>query len=400
MMGMKQSGPRRRSRLVNGGYLFVGIVLGAILGLGGLWLALYSAGMNVTNQSFQKFFSVYEILATKYYRQLPQTTLLNGAVSGMVQSVGDPFTDYFTPQDAAQFQSMLSGSMVGIGVELVQQRKNFLIQAVVPNSPAESAGLMAGDLIDEIDGKPVTQLDFNHVRQMIIGPKGTTVTLTVSHANSTSVKTVIQVKRAAISVPTVYFKMLNHRVGYIEISIFGATTGNEVKKAYNTLNREGVKAWVVDLRNNPGGYLDQAISVASVFVPTGRKLLSTVDRNGETSVYNSSGPGTHLPLVVLMNGDTASAAEVLASAFHDDLRAPLVGEKSFGKGTVQETQIYQDGSGLKYTVAKWLTASGQWIHHIGIKPTDVVPIQSVGSIGHLDAQLGRAVQLAVAAEKS
>jgi carboxyl-terminal processing protease len=386
------------------GYLFSGAGLGAVLTLGSLWLAGYPIGINLSQPGFQKLFSTYHLLSTKYYQQIPENKLLDGAVSGMVQSLNDPFSDYFSPDDAKQFQSALSSTMVGIGVEVASQGKAFVVHTVFPGTPAEKAGLTAGDALIAVNGKPIAGMTFDKVRQLIVGPKGSYVTLTIQHAGTDKKNTDVKVQREEVTIPTVYTKMLEQHVGYMDLTVVGAKTGSEVKKAYASLQKEGAKALVIDLRDNPGGYLDQAIQIANVLIPAGDKILSTVDRAGTTTVYKSNGPGTHLPIVVLMNGNTASAAEVLASALHDDVHAPLVGEKSFGKGTVQETADYADGSELKYTVAKWLTADGKWIHHIGIQPTSVVPLPKTNGKAAADAkivdvQLGKATQLAISAEK-
>ncbi len=381
------------------GYLFSGIGLGVVFTFGGLWLAGFPVGLGLTQPSFRKFFSAYQLLSTKYYEKIPQSTLLNGAVSGMVKSIGDPFTDYFTPEDAKQFQSTLSSSMVGIGVEIAQQGKRYVIHTVFPGTPADKAGLKVGDLLLAVNGKSIDGMGFDNIRKLIAGPKGTYVSLTVEHPLTDKKETVVKVKRDEVIIPTVYTKMLNQHIGYMNITVVGAKTGGEVQKGYTSLHAEGAKSLIIDLRNNPGGYLDQAIQIANLLIPSGDKVLSTVDRSGKTTVYKSKGPGAKLPIVVLINGNTASAAEVLASALHDDVHAPLVGEKSFGKGTVQETAGYADGSELKYTVAKWLTADGKWIHHVGIEPTNVVPLQNSAGPSASDNQLAKAEELAVLALK-
>jgi carboxyl-terminal processing protease len=388
---------RERSWTIRLGYLLSGAGLGAVLTLGGLWLSGYPIGINLAQPGFQKLFSTYHLLSADYYKQVPESSLLDGAVSGMVQSLGDPFTDYFSPADAKQFQSALSSTMVGIGIEVTQQGKNFVIHTVFQGVPAETAGLKAGDSLVAVNGKLIAGMNFDKVRQLIVGPKGSYVTVTIRHAGTSTKNLDVKVKRAEVTVPTVYTKMLDQYVGYLGITVVGDKTGDEVRKAYASLQKEGAKSLVIDFRDNPGGYLDQAIQVANVLIPSGDKVVSTVNRDGTTTVYRSKGPGTHLPIVALINGNTASAAEVLASALQDDVHAPLVGAKSFGKGTVQETAGFSDGSELKYTVAKWLTADGKWIHHLGIQPTYQVPMsESGGKVA--DAQLAKAEQLAISAE--
>jgi carboxyl-terminal processing protease len=389
-----------------------GMLAGAALTLAVLYLIGVPLVPGLNSPAFRKFVAVYRDLADKYYKPLSSTTLLNGAIEGMVNATGDPFTEYFDPSQAKRFETMLTGSFDGIGVVIRMEGGRLTILQVTPGSPAEKAGLKARDVIVAVNGKSVAGMPIDQVSQMILGPRGTKVTLTVERpGRGTQQRLNIQVVRGPVTAPSVYWRMLSgapSHVGYLQISVIGEHTADEVKKALAELKKEGARRLIIDLRGNGGGYLDQAVQIAGQFLPKGKLVVQTEDRSGVPQPMLSPGPGTDLPLVVLVDQETASAAEILAAALHDDAGAPLVGTKTYGKGTVQETDTYRDGTALKYTVARWLTPTGDWINRKGLTPNIAVelpPLFSLPAIdpSHLPLREGdnndtvRAVQLALRA---
>ncbi|MCL6445667.1 MAG: peptidoglycan-binding protein, partial [Alicyclobacillus sp.] len=261
---------------------------------------------------------------------------------------------------------------------------------VTTRAPASSrrvrAGVKVGDQIVQVNGKSILGMPTNQATELILGPSGTTVHLGVKRPSAGHHMLHFAIKRAKVTAPTVYSKMLSHDIGYIQITVVGEHTGAEFNRAWHSLLKRGATRVVLDLRGNPGGYLDQAVAIGNTLIPKGKVIVQTVGRNNVPhEVTRSAGPGTKIPIVVLMDGNTASAAEILSAALHDDDGAPLVGTHSYGKGTVQVTDMYPDGSGLKYTVARWLTPTGTWIEKKGVQPTVRVALPAYANLPPLSA---------------
>lgn len=377
---MKQVSGRPRT----GGFLS-GLAVGAALTLLLLRIAGIPLQRGIDTPAFQKFFAAYHDMSGLYYRSVSQKTLLDGAIVGMTHSLGDPFTDYFTPTAATQFHRMLSGQYVGIGVIMQNTGDQFVVSSVIPDSPAARAHLRAKDIIVAVDGHAVQGLTTDAVANRVLGPAGTRVRLTIQRPTVPGRALYFTITRAPFTAPTVYTRMLSHHIGYLQITVIGDGTATEVDKALTKLRQAGATRLLIDLRDNGGGYLDQATSIANHLIPAGKVILQTQGRTGAPVPITSQGPGTRLPIAVLMDGNTASAAEVLAAALHEDVGSPLIGTRSFGKGTVQETQMYTDGSGLKYTVARWLTPNGTWINKKGLVPTLAVSLPAYVSLPALSA---------------
>lgn len=357
--------------------IFASVLLGIAIGGAVTLVSLRVLGVPIQGglgtPAFRKFYTAYSDLHDKYFKSISDQTLLNGAIAGMTNSLGDPFSDYFPPADATQFHSMLAGSYVGIGVEIQNLNGQVVIQSVVKSAPAEKAGLRAQDIIVKVDGKPVSGTTMDEVKSHVVGPKGSKVTLTIKRPSESGQLRDFTVTRDSVTSATVYDRMLNKDTGYMQVTIVAENTAAEVDAALKELQKEGARRLIIDFRGNPGGYLDQAVKIAGDFIAKGKVVVETQGRDGHTDAIKSDGPGSNIPVTVIMDQNTASAAEILSAALHDDNGVPLVGTKSFGKGTVQETQSYTDGSALKYTVAKWLTPTGAWIHGKGLTPT--VPVE-------------------------
>jgi len=363
--------------------VLLGIGVGAMVTLVGLKVEGVPLVPGVNSPAFNKFFEAYQDLHGKYYRQESEQTLLNGAIDGMTKALGDPFSDYFAPADATQFQNMLSGTYVGIGVTVVQSNGDLVVQSVVKGGPAGKAGVKPQDAIVAVNGSAIHGMSIEKATSLILGPRGTKVTLTVQRKTAKRLLK-FTITRDKVARQTVYTRMLGPGLGYLQITVVADHTADEVKQAVATLKQQGAKQVIVDVRGNPGGYLDQALQIAGDFIPQGKLVVQTEDRQHHIDKLTSPGPGWNVPVVVIMDKDTASAAEILAAALHDDMGAALVGTKSFGKGTVQETQAFTDGSSLKYTVAKWLTPTGAWIHGKGLTPTQPVDLPAYTSLAPLD----------------
>ncbi len=299
-----------------------------------------------------------------------------GAIEGMLASLGDAgHTRFMTPEEAAFQSSDISGQFYGIGAELGQKDGYPVIVAPLDGSPAQAAGIQAGDIVVEVDGQTVSGMSLDRVVRMVRGPEGTTVTLKVIHPGQNSL-TEIAIVRARIQIHPVSWAMIpGTTVAHLRLSQFTANAREEVVRALKELKAAGATALVLDVRSNTGGLLDQCEGVTSQFLASGNVLIER-DANGNQKVHPVSpgGEATDIPLVVLVNRGTASAAEILAGAIQDNGRGQLVGETTFGTGTVLSTFRLSDGSALLLGTSEWLTPNGRQIWKQGVTPDVTVTL--------------------------
>ncbi|WHY75692.1 S41 family peptidase [Neobacillus sp. WH10] len=317
---------------------------------------------------FNKLYEAYDTLKNGYYKDVNQQKLINGAIDGMVASLDDPYSDYMSNEEAKSFHSNISSSFEGIGAEIQEKEGHIIIVSPIKGSPAEKAGLKPNDMIISVDGKSLQGMNSTQAVTLIRGKKGTKVELSIQRPGTDAPMTV-PIIRDTIPIETVYGEMIDDTIAKVQITSFSTNTSKELVTTLNDLQKKGMKGLVLDLRQNPGGLLDQAISITSMFVPKGKIIVKEEDRNGKIKEIPSQNDGNpDYPLVVLIDKGSASASEIFAAAVKESAGVPLVGEKSFGKGTVQTAADFKDGSNLKYTIAKWLTPNGNWIHKKGIMP--------------------------------
>lgn len=320
------------------------------------------------------FWTTWRLLLKHYVapQNLKTQDMLFGAVRGMVGAVGDPYTLFMTPKENEDFRNALSGSLEGIGAELALKDGFVTVVSPIRKSPAERAGLLAGDRIVSVNGESTEGKSLQEVVQNIRGPRGTKVTLEILRGDPAELSSVTIV-RENIHVPSVEWRTEGegvNAVGYIAVNQFGDDTIAELREALDALPKEqDLKGLILDLRNNGGGYLDGAVDMVSLFLRKGT-VVTVERREGSPQIDYVSGRPLlpDLPMVVLINGGSASAAEIVAGALADNKRAVLMGEKSFGKGTVQEVIDLPGGSSLRVTVARWLTPSGHDLSKQGIEP--------------------------------
>ena len=317
---------------------------------------------------FEKLYSTYDKIKDDYYEEVDEEKLVDGAINGMIKSLDDPYSAYMDKKEASSFHESISSSFEGIGAEIQEQDGQIMVVSPIKGSPAEKAGVKPNDIILSVDGKSVEGLSSSEAVLKIRGEKGTKVDLSISRAGeSEPIK--LTIKRDTIPIETVYAEMLDDGVAKIQVTSFSEHTVQELKTALEEMSKKDMKGLVLDLRGNPGGLLDQAIEMASLFIPNGKVVLQVEDRSGKKDVYKSENDGElKIPVVVLIDDGSASASEIVAAAVSESADIPLIGVKSFGKGTVQTAQDFKDGSNFKYTAAKWLTPKGNWIHKKGIKP--------------------------------
>lgn len=364
---------------------------------------------------FSLFWDVMGRLQTNYYdkTKIDAQKLLHGAITGMVESLEDPYTVYLPPTQNDSFKKGLAGQFEGIGAELGMQNKQIIIVAPLAGSPAEKAGIKAGDAILKVDDQSTAGWTLNQAVTKIRGAKGTEVTLTILHKNDKDSKD-IKITRGVITVKSVegwvkkasevpkitqtetIKKNKDKKVAYVRLSQFGDTANKDWTSIVNTLDLEikkqgGVKGIILDLRNNPGGYLTEATFIASEFIKSG-VVVSQDKNNGEKMDFsvNRRGLFTDIQVLVLINKGSASASEIVAGALKDHNRAILIGETSFGKGTIQEAEDLGNGAGIHITIAKWLTPNGTWVHEKGLTPDIEIALDE--KTPDRDTQLEKAIE--------
>ena len=344
---------------------------------------------------FKPFWQAWDLVHKQYVDQpVDDTTLMRGAISGMLSSLGDPNTAYMDPDQYQQANAPLEGSYEGIGAWVDTTGEFLTIISPMAGSPAEAAGLKSGDMIIAVDGTSAVGTDPTLVLRNVLGPAGSTVVLTIQREGEENPFDV-SIVREEIVIPLVTSKMLDNNIAYLQVIQFGDRTEREVKDALKELLSNDPQGLILDLRNDPGGYLDTAIAVVSQFISDGVVMYED-HGNGErvTFTARSGGLATEIPLVVLVNEGSASASEITAGAIQDRNRGMLVGTTTYGKGTVQSWSTLVDNQGaIKVTIAHWLTPNERQIHGIGLTPDVEVQMTEEDIKANRDPQLDKAVEI-------
>lgn len=417
------------------------LLIVAIAALGGYWFGLNK--VNVSWKNYQPilsvqgktpppgsnvdmtlFYTVLDRINSMYYdkSKIDSQKLVYGAIEGMISSLDDPFTSFFPPAQNSDFKSQMAGQFEGIGAELsLSSAKQIMIMAPLNGSPAQKAGIKSGDVITKVDGESTSGWTLDQAVDKIRGPKGTSVTLSILHKNSKT-PVDISVRRDIIQLHSVNSWIKNidcsngnctpktncdtcASVAYIQLSQFGDTTNSEWVTNINNLvlqmkKEKNFKGIILDLRNNPGGYLNDAVFIASEFIDSGT-IVEQEDGNGNITKLEVDRQGqltdSSTPLIVLINGGSASAAEIVSGALRDHGRAKLMGDRSFGKGTVQQAVDLNNGASVHISVGKWLTPNGTWLGNgskgTGLIPDIAVPFDATKSAKlNFDNQLNAAIQ--------
>lgn len=316
---------------------------------------------------------LYSVLMENYFEEIDSQVLIEGALEGMAGSIGDPYTEYLDVSESTSLQESTDGEFEGIGAEVMKEGEFVRIVSPIAGSPAEAAGLQANDMIVEIDGESVAELSLSDAVALIRGPKDSEVTLLLQRSGE---EFTVTLTRDAIPVESVVYEMdsNNPSIGHIRITNFNRPTYEELVNAIETLKEQGAQKFIFDVRSNPGGLLDSALQISNIFVEDGKPLMQSQGRGEEPFVYlaDSENLGEYKfegEAVLLINEGSASASEIIAGALSESAGIQLIGQTTFGKGTIQNVAPIVDGEGeVKYTTGKWLTANGEWIHEKGIAP--------------------------------
>lgn len=343
------------------------------------------AGNGLAQDEARKIGTALDIIENKYYKDVDRDKLIDGAINGMMESLGDPYSNYMGKVTAQEFEESIEGSFSGIGAEVTSVNGHVEVVSPIKGSPADKAGIRAKDIILSVNGESLQGMDLNKAVSKIRGPKGSKAVLKIKRAGSTeSIEYVII--RDDVDLETVNARMDKNGVGIIEITQFSMNTGDRFKQELGKLESQGMKGLVIDVRNNPGGVLNVVIDIAEQFVPKGKLIVQVEDKDKKREKHPSRGSAKSYPVAVLMNKGSASASEILAGALQQSAGATLIGENTFGKGTVQTSfdKQFSDGSMLKVTIAKWLTPNGSWIHEKGIQPDLKVGPPAYFSVAPID----------------
>lgn len=360
--------------------LFLSVLVFFIFGYGGGGLPGLLGGHGETakaevskRETRSKLNQLAEVIDELYYKDVDSQQIADGLYHGLLASLGDPYSEYYNPEEYQEVIETTSGSYCGIGAAVRQAKDSTdaVVRQVYPNSPAQEIGLMEGDVILEVDGIPAEGEELTALTRRIKGPEGSSVHLKISRLTGDGTKEEIlefQVERREVQVLTVESSVLKGQIGYLGITEFAETTAEQFSQALEELNSQGIVALIVDLRGNPGGTLDGVCDVLDQVLPEGL-IVYTEDKYGNRNEYRSSEDTClKLPLAVLINENSASAAEIFAGAVKDHGYGTLIGKKTFGKGIVQRIVPLKDGSALKVTTASYYTPAGNNIHGVGITP--------------------------------
>ena len=335
--------------------------------------------------------TLYDSLKEQYNGKLTQQQLLDGIKHGLAEATGDPYTVYFTPKEAKEFESDLNNTFSGVGAELSKdQQGNIQVVSPISGMPAEKAGVRAKDVIAAINGKTTAGMTVEQAVRAIRGEAGTDVTLRLLRGGTQAVE--ITITRQTIQIPSIETEVTADKIAVITINSFANDTAALMQKAAQEAKAAGVRGIVLDMRNNPGGHVDAAVAVASQWLPSGTMIMQEKRGNTVTQTYKSTGAAglRGIPTTVLINGGSASASEIVAAALRDNKQATVVGEKSYGKGVVQRLVSFRDGSELKVTIASWHRPNGQNINKKGITPDTVVTLTEEDFTAGRDPQLDAA----------
>lgn len=344
------------------------------------------------SSDLEKVDGTYETILSKYVGEIDKEALVDGAIKGMISALDDPYSDYFSGEDADDLNETIDGSFQGIGAVMsIKDGQPVIAEPPMKDSPAEKARLKADDIISKVDGKETKGRQLDEVVKTIRGKKGTDVTLSVLRGEESFDVTITRDEIPLVTVKN-SLDETDKTVGKIEVTSFTSHTAEEFQEAIKTLRKDGAKSFIIDVRSNPGGLLDQVAIMSSMFLKDGKTIVSFEDKeeNKQRLVAGKELDGgfkVKEPTVVLVNGGSASASEIFAAALYESAKIPVIGSsKTFGKGTVQTVNPLENNSDLKLTTSKWLTPKGKWIHEKGFEPSVKVDLPAYYESNPLDRE--------------
>ena len=324
----------------------------------------------------KEFVDTYNDIVNNYYDKVNKEELIDAGIKGMINYLDDPYATYFDGTSSTNFNQTLEGNYEGVGIEVTLDNSKVKITKVFADTPAKKAGIIVGDYITKVNGESVEGKSLSDVVSLIKTAKNKEVEITITRDNK---EKTMKVTRTTVDMPYTSSKVYEEngkKIGYLKIEMFSNNITKQVKKELESLKKKNIDKLVIDVRDNPGGYLTQVTEILSLFMTKKDVIYQLQTKNNKEKVYSTSSKATYsYPVVVLINENSASASEILASAFKETYNAEIVGVNSYGKGTVQKTGDLNNGDTIKYTVQKWLTPRGNWINEKGVTPTKEVKLE-------------------------
>lgn len=361
-------------------------------------LTILNKGKNyfVLSKELTKFVDAYDAIVNNYYKEVDKDKLVESAINGMVSSIGDEYTSYSDKDVTDNFNETVNGKYMGIGALIMKSEKDLVIYKVFEDSPSYRAGLKDGDIILKLDDKDTKDMSVNDIASIVKNDTNKEVKLLVKRGEENLDITIV---KDMVELPVVSGKVINHndkKIGYISLSIFSSVASEQFNKELVKLEKEGISGLVIDVRGNSGGYLTTVTDIASYFLKKG-DIIYKLEVNDKVTVRkDKTKESRDYPVAVLIDKNSASASEILASSIKESYNGYVVGTNSYGKGTVQQTLVLSDGSMIKYTIEKWLTPLGNWINEEGVIPTNYVELSSEylnNPVFENDNQLNKALEL-------
>ncbi len=361
-------------------------------------LTILNKGKNyfVLSKELAKFVDAYDAIVNNYYKEVDKGKLVESAINGMVSSIGDEYTSYSDKDVTDNFNEAVNGKYMGIGALIMKSENDLVIYKVFEDSPSYKAGLKDGDIILKLDDKDTKDMSVNDIASIVKNDDNKEVKLLVKRGEENLDITIV---KDMVELPVVSGKVINHndkKIGYISLSIFSSVASEQFNKQLVKLEKEGISGLVIDVRGNSGGYLTTVTDIASYFLKKG-DIIYKLEVNDKVTVRkDKTKESRDYPVAVLIDKNSASASEILASSIKESYNGYVVGTNSYGKGTVQQTLVLSDGSMIKYTIEKWLTPLGNWINEEGVVPTNYVELSSEylnNPVFENDNQLNEALEL-------
>lgn len=361
-------------------------------------LTILNKGKNyfVLSKELAKFVDAYDAIVDNYYKEVDKDKLVESAINGMVSSIGDEYTSYSDKDVTDNFNETVNGKYMGIGALIMKNEKDLVIYKVFEDSPSYRAGLKDGDIILKLDDKDTKDMSVNDIASIVKNDDNKEVKLLVKRGEENLDITIV---KDMVELPVVSGKVINHndkKIGYISLSIFSSVASEQFNKELVKLEKEGISGLVIDVRGNSGGYLTTVTDIVSYFLKKG-DIIYKLEVNDKVTVRkDKTKESRDYPVAVLIDKNSASASEILASSIKESYNGYVVGTNSYGKGTVQQTLVLSDGSMIKYTIEKWLTPLGNWINEEGVVPTNYVELSSEylnNPVFENDNQLNKALEL-------
>lgn len=361
-------------------------------------LTILNKGKNyfVLSKELAKFVDAYEAIVDNYYKEVDKDKLVESAINGMVSSIGDEYTSYSDKDVTDNFNEAVNGKYMGIGALIMKSEKDLVIYKIFEDSPSYRAGLKDGDIILKLDDKDTKDMSVNDIASIVKNDTNKEVKLLVKRGEENLDITIV---KDMVELPVVSGKVINHndkKIGYISLSIFSSVASEQFNKQLVKLEKEGISGLVIDVRGNSGGYLTTVTDIVSYFLKKG-DIIYKLEVNDKVTVRkDKTKESRDYPVAVLIDKNSASASEILASSIKESYNGYVVGTNSYGKGTVQQTLVLSDGSMIKYTIEKWLTPLGNWINEEGVIPTNYVELSSEylnNPVFENDNQLNEALEL-------